>query len=313
MSYDSFRLCARDGCQLLAHCWLPAQEPRALLLIAHGMAEHAGRYAGLAGQLCQAGYGAFALDLRGHGGSVEGNLPGHFADAGGWHKLIDDHLELNHLIRRQFPQSAIVLLGHSLGSHIALAYLLRYSCSVSAAILSSASYQPLWWYRTARLIAQLECWRLGRHGRSALLNWLSPGSRNPRFGPARTAFDWLSRDSSAVDADLADPRGGFRGTNQLWLDLLGGLAEITPRRALERIDAELPLLVLDSTREPPRAGRRQPDLWHALRAAGLNNVDLKLYPDERHALFHESQRDEVIRDLLDWLAQLPARQPYCPV
>lgn len=313
MRYDSFSLHARDDCQLQGHRWLPKGEPEALLQITHGMAEHAGRYAYLAESLCRAGYGVFALDLRGHGRSAGAGLPGHFAERDGWGKLLDDQLALNHLIRRHYPLAPIILLGHSIGCHIVLAYLLRYSCSVSAAILSGASYQPRWRYRMVWLIAQLECWRQGPQGRSALLDWLSFGRFNQSFRPARTAFDWLSRDPAAVDAYIADPYCGFRCTNQLWLDLLAGLQETVPPRVLARIDAELPLLLLGGTRDPVSPGQRQHVLCRILREAGLNRVELKLYPEARHELFNESNRDEVIGDLLDWLARLPARPLYCPL
>ncbi|MCB2471977.1 lysophospholipase, partial [Listeria monocytogenes] len=83
-------------------------------------------------------------------------------------------------------------------------------------------------YRIARLIARFERWRQGPLGKSALIDFLSFGSFNKAFKPNRTAFDWLSRDPQEVDRYVADPLCGFRCSNQLWVDLLGGLADITP-------------------------------------------------------------------------------------
>lgn len=302
MRHDSFRLCVRDDCQLQGYRWV-SEEPRALLQIAHDLTEHTGHYAELGERLGAAGYGAYALDPRGAGLATAARL-----DRGAWDKLIDDQRELNHLIRRQFPQVPIVLLGHSLGGSVALAYLLRYSCSVQAAILSASSVLPLWRCRAARLLVLLEAWRQGPHGHSELLPRLPLGDFAQTLQTLRGTFE-----SGAPNAYISAPHNSVRGTNQLWLDLFEGLAEIASRKALARIDAELPLLVIGGGRDPLGANQRLRDLYRVLRAAGLTSVELKLYPEARHELFHDSSRDEVIGDLLDWLAHLPARQPYCPL
>lgn len=179
--------------------------------------------------------------------------------------------------------------------------LLRYSCNVHAAILSASSFASLWRCRAARLLALLQAWRQGPLGRSALLPHLALGGLGLPLSRECPPFD-----RSAPNAYIPAPHNELHWTNQLWLDLLGGLEEIASRQALARIDAELPLLVIGS-------GHRLHGLFHALRAAGLNSVELKLYPEARHALLHEHGRDAVIDDLLDWLAHLPARQPYCPL
>uniref|UniRef100_UPI0020B14F1B serine aminopeptidase domain-containing protein n=1 Tax=Pseudomonas aeruginosa TaxID=287 RepID=UPI0020B14F1B len=158
-------------------------------------------------------------------------------------------------------------------------------------------------YRIARLIARFERWRQGPLGKSALIDFLSFGSFNKAFKPNRTAFDWLSRDPQEVDRYVADPLCGFRCSNQLWVDLLGGLADITPPTHLRQIDADLPLLVIGGERDPVSQGKRLGDLADALRGAGLRQVTLKTYPEARHELFNESNRDAVTQDLIDWLEQ----------
>jgi len=106
-----------------------------------------------------------------------------------------------------------------------------------------------------------------------------------------------------VDAYVNDPLCGFRCSNQLWLDLLGGLLQITPPHNLAQIDCKLPLLVIGGARDPVSAGKRLAGLANALRATGHTQVQLKIYPQARHELLNESNRDEVTADLLDWLEQ----------
>jgi alpha-beta hydrolase superfamily lysophospholipase len=153
----------------------------------------------------------------------------------------------------------------------------------------------------AGLIARFERFRQGATGRSALLEFLSFGSFNKAFKPTRTDFDWLSRDPAEVDRYINDPLCGFRCTNQLWIDLLGGLQDITKPENLARIAKTLPMLVVGGACDPVSDGERLKDLARALRQSGNPSVTLKIYPDARHELLNETNRDAVTADLVQWL------------
>ncbi|PBJ00997.1 Phospholipase YtpA [Pseudomonas ogarae] len=303
MIHQTFWLTATDHSRLFVNQWLPETAPLAVIMLAHGMAEHSGRYARLAQALCDEGYGVCAADLRGHGKTGEEAILGHFADEDGWLKVVGDLASLNHHIVQQYPDTPILLLGHSMGSYIAQGYLLHHSASLHGAILSGSNFQPVTLYRSARLIARFERWRQGATGRSALIEWLSFGSFNKKFKPTRTPFDWLSRDPAEVDKYVHDPLCGFRCTNQLWVDLLGGLQQISKASNLAQIDPGLPLLVIGGECDPVSEGKRLKDLADALRDAGNQHLQLTIYPQARHELFNETNRDEVTADVLAWIAQ----------
>ncbi|UUQ63496.1 lysophospholipase [Pseudomonas fuscovaginae UPB0736] len=310
MIHDSFWLTASDHSRLYVNRWLPQGEPVAVIMLSHGMAEHSGRYARLAGALCAAGYGLYAPDQRGHGKSAEQAVLGHYADQDGWSAVVSDLASLDQYIGEQHPGKPIILLGHSMGSYIAQAYLLHHSASLQGAILSGSNFQPVALYRAARAIARFERWRQGPTGRSALIDWLSFGAFNKAFKPNRTAFDWLSRDPEEVDKYIADPLCGFRCTNQMWIDMLGGLQQISKPGNLAQIDPGLPLLVIGGEHDPVSEGKRLKDLADALRNAGSQNLQLSVYPQARHELFNETNRDEVTHDVLQWLEQtLAHRRP----
>ncbi|MDW3711794.1 MULTISPECIES: alpha/beta hydrolase [unclassified Pseudomonas] len=311
MPHDAFWLTASDGASLHVNRWSGDAPPRAVVMVAHGMAEHGGRYARLGQALVAAGLELYVHDQRGHGRTAQHGILGLYAEHDGWNKVVGDLASLNHHIRQQHPQSPIVLLGHSMGSYIGQAYLMQHSCSLQGAILSGSNYQPVGLYRAAAVVARLERWRQGPNGRSALIEFLSFGSFNKAFKPNRTAFDWLSRDPDEVDKYVNDPLCGFRCTNQLWLDLLGGLQTITPVKNLAQIDPDLPLLVVGGARDPVSDGRRLEDLARALGEAGVKDVQLKIYPDARHELLNETNRDEVTAHLLDWLEHALAHSRYC--
>ncbi|TCV66928.1 alpha/beta hydrolase [Pseudomonas fluorescens] len=303
MIHQTFWLTATDHSRLFVNQWLPETAPLAVIMLAHGMAEHSGRYARLAQALCDAGYGVYGMDLRGHGKTGEEATLGHFADEDGWAKVVGDLASLNHHIGQQHPDTPILLLGHSMGSYIAQGYLLHHSASLHGAILSGSNFQPVTLYRSARLIARFERRRQGATGRSALIEWLSFGSFNKKFKPTRTPFDWLSRDPVEVDKYVQDPLCGFRCTNQLWIDLLGGLQQISKASNLAQIDPGLPLLVIGGECDPVSEGKRLKDLAYALRDAGSQHLQLTIYPQARHELFNETNRDEVTADVLAWIAQ----------
>ena len=291
MNHSTFWLTANDRSRLYVNQWLPDGPAKAMIMLSHGMAEHSGRYARLAEALCAAGYGLYA-------------------EKDGWNKVVGDLASLNQHIGQQQPGLPIILLGHSMGSYIAQAYLLHHSASLNGAILSGSNYQPVALYRAAGVIARLERARQGLRGRSALIDFLSFGSFNKAFKPNRTAFDWLSRDPLEVDKYINDPLCGFRCTNQLWIDLLGGLQQISKASNLAQIDPGLPIMIMGGECDPVSEGKRLKSLAHALREAGCQNLQLNIYPQARHEVFNETNRDDVTADVLKWLDQaLTLRRP----
>ena len=307
MTAETFWLEANDRSGLFVNQWLPAGTPKAMVLLAHGMAEHSGRYARLGETLGDAGFGLYAHDQRGHGKTAERGTLGYFADNDGWCAVVSDLASLSQHIGQTHPGVPIFLLGHSMGSYIAQAYLMHHSASLQGAILSASNFQPVALYRAASLIARFERLRQGPKGRSALIEWLSFGSFNKTFKPNRTAYDWLSRDPVQVDAYASDPLCGFRCTNQLWIDLLGGLQQISKASNLAQIDPGLPLLIMGGECDPVSEGKRLTDLATALRKAGNRQLQLNLYPQARHELFNETNRDEVMADVIEWLNQALSR------
>lgn len=294
---------ADDGHRITLYSWQPAGAPRAQLLIAHGMAEHGARYAPLGRFLAARGIAVHALDHRGHGQAIaRSEDTGHFADNGGWERVIADLDTVLRTLRERAPGVPLLLLGHSMGSFISQGWALRHGQAIDALLLSGSNHGAAVEYRAGRVVAQLEKWRLGGRGKSALLEFLSFGAFNKAFRPARTDYDWLSRDPAEVDSYIADPLCGFRVTNQLWIDLLGGLIEINPVSALARIPHQLPVYLFGGDRDPVgRHGKGLPQLAAKLRAAGLADVTLKLYADGRHEMLNESNRDEVMHDLAAWI------------
>jgi alpha-beta hydrolase superfamily lysophospholipase len=153
------------------------------------------------------------------------------------------------------------------------------------------------------VLARFERVRLGRRGRSRLIQALTFRAFNRRFAPTRTAFDWLSRDEMEVDRYLADPLCGFPASLQLWIEVLEALAAGLPSPP-----SRLPVCIMVGERDPvcgPDPTARK--LIASFISAGIDRLSHCVYPNARHELFHETNREEVVRDLIGWLDQIGFR------
>jgi hypothetical protein len=126
-------LCYRvAGTALFAQARLPERDPRGIIVISHGLAEHGGRYTEVAARLVASGYAVYVLDHRGHGRSA-----GRRANVDRFAYLVSDLGTFAGRAQRQHPGAPVFLLGHSMGGAIALACALRYTGSLKGLVLSA--------------------------------------------------------------------------------------------------------------------------------------------------------------------------------
>ena len=299
MPGSQFAFRGDDGERLLGRRWLPQSRPLAIVQIAHGLAEHSARYGRLAQALNAAGYGVYANDHRGHGPSAAPADLGHFADREGWTKCVGDLWSFNRVIAAEQPSLPIVFLGHSLGSFLGRDFVSQHSKALAGAAFSGSNGRPPAIATLGRLIARIERMRLGRRGKSRLIFQMWFGDFNKPFQPARTEFDWLSRDAKEVDAYVADPLCGFPFTNQLAIDVLDALPRVTAPESLAAIRKDMPIYVFSGERDP--VGSNLKGFIADLQAASFTKLTTKIYPGARHETLNETNRDEVTRDFIGWL------------
>jgi alpha-beta hydrolase superfamily lysophospholipase len=128
------------------------------------------------------------------------------------------------------------------------------------------------------------------------------GAFNTPFRPNRTPFDWISRDEKEVDAYAADPRCGKLCSVGFYRDLVGGLRRIHKSESMNRIPRELPIYVFCGTADPVgKMGNSPTALVNAYRSMGIRDLEFVLYPDARHETLNETNREEVMENILAWL------------
>jgi alpha-beta hydrolase superfamily lysophospholipase len=279
-----------DRLRIVYYRWPAAGTARAVVQIAHGLGEHALRYAHVAAFLNDAGFAVYANDHRGHGRTAES--PDSYGDFGdyGWNAVVADAAEFTSIIKQREYGIPVFLLGHSMGSFVAQQYILDHSMLIAGCVLSGSAAPDL----IAHLVEEV-----GAGGLEAL---------NAPFEPARTPFDWLSRDEAAVDAYVADSACGFNMSERARESAKNAWERANDIEQLKRIRKNLPIYILAGDADPVNQNLEAlKPVAERYRAAGLSEVTERYYVGGRHELFNETNREQVMRDLLVWLRRsLPA-------
>lgn len=266
-----------QGVTIHAYAWRPGK-PKAAVLIAHGLGEHALRYEHVAQRLVQAGYAVFAIDQRGHGAT---GIAQHGGDLtrlgrlgqGGQRAVVGDLATMLKRIRGAHPGLPVAILGHSWGSISTQMLLNSHAELVDAAVLSGTAYRV-------------------------------PGSMNAGDLNARhahlgtTGYEWLSRDPAVVEAFVADPLTFPAKVLELFGPVEGARLYGVPAKRMR----DLPLLIIggsDDSLGGSRSMRRLADAYR--RRAGLTDVTVTVYPGARHEVLNEINKGKVLDDLVAWL------------
>ena len=286
---------AADGTEIATYAWTEvAGDPRGVVQIAHGLAEHGERYARFATALNAAGFLAYAVDHRGHGRTARGRL-GDFGPAG-FDGLIADVAQFGAALRAQLGVGhrgpASFLFGHSMGSFAAQAAIVDHSATWDGVVLSG----------------------------STTLDVLAAGMADaPADAPAgleafnagfehRTGYEWLSRDEAEVDAYVADPWCGWDVPADVIPSLFAPAARLADPAVLAGIRSDLPILVASGDADPLAGGGALVELLgQRYRDAGVVDVTVTLYPAARHEILNETNRDDVTADIVAWLDAHVAR------
>jgi len=290
-----------DGERIFVRKWLDqSTQQKGIVQIAHGMAEHGGRYQAFAEILTEQGYVVYAQDHRGHGMTgKEMGIMGHFADHDGFERAVDDIKEINDQIKANHPNLPIILFGHSMGSFLVRRYIQRYQTSFDGVVISGTSAGKGIIGKIGRLIAKLEIKRLGARTESKLMDQLSFGHFNKGYTEPKS---WLSRDKDAVKTYNHDPLCGFISSAKFYDDLLYGIEKIHQRKEIAKVNRHLPILIISGDADPVGGfSKGVNQVVKSYQKHGSETLDIKLYEEARHELLFETNRDQVIEDLITWL------------
>ncbi len=302
--FEEFFFESSTGCnQIHAMRCEPDSAPRGVVQIAHGVADHIRRYSDFMRFLAENGFVAVGNDHLGHGESFHGmEEMGFFADENGWDHVVADLDKLREQTRQRYPDLPYIFFGHSMGSFLTRTYMIRYPEKYDAAILSGTGHQSRAAILAGYAAAELFVKRKGPRASGKVLNDLAFGSYCKRIPNPRTPFDWISRDPEAVDRYIADPFCGFVCKTSLYRDMMGGVKFITDQKNIDSMSKEQPVYFLSGDADPVGDyGAGVQRAYDAFCKAGLHDVTIRLYPDGRHEMLNELNKDKVYQDILNWL------------
>lgn len=293
---------AQDGKKLFVYCWDKVDRPKAMLQIFHGMAEHAGRYAGFAEYLNRHGFIVYAADHRGHGktaGTVE--ELGYIGEDG-FNAIVEDKHRIFRQMEQEHPVLPVFLLGHSFGSFLAQEYILRYGSELKGVVLSGSAAQKGAQVYGGRIISSIQRLIFGDKKQSKLMDTLSFGSFNKRFRADGHDFAWLSTDPEEVQKYENDPFCGTVFTAGFFYYFMKGLRKLYKKERLALIPKEMPIYIISGKDDPVGGyGKLVKQLFEIYREIGIRDVQMKLYPGFRHEIFNEVNKAEAYEDTLNWL------------
>lgn len=297
---------SNDGKHKLHTVIWECSEPKAVLQIAHGMAEHIMRYDRFARWMNERNIIVAGNSHLGHGNTVNNEKElGYFARKNGWKHLVDDMNSVRNELEQRYPEIPYFILGHSMGSFLTRTYICtEYAEGLKGVILSGTGNVS--GGVAGMLGAMASCIGLfcGKMHRSKLINNLSFGGYNKSFKPARTSYDWLTRDENEVDKYVADGRCGFIFTCSGYGDLAKGLKFIRKKKNLRKMNKDLPVLFVSGKDDPVGAqGKGVEQVYKMFGKVGVTNREIKLFESDRHEILNELDREDVYKKILEFVAK----------
>jgi alpha-beta hydrolase superfamily lysophospholipase len=284
---ERFQFKSKDGLSIACVKWEDGRPVRGVIQIAHGLGEHIGRYAELAKVLVEDEFVVYGNDHRGHG--LTAKSCGTFGDFGpsGFDQLVEDMVSLRVIAKKEHPNKPYILLGHSMGSFAAQQFVLDHSHSIDGLALSGSGTLD---------------------GLVRIAQALSPGDDPMKrmsvgFEPARTPFDWLSRDNAEVDAFINDPLCFPSLKPESMQSFLDAFPRLAAPKEILKVRDDLPIYIFAGNDDP--VGQKLEGvriLIDRYRSAGVTSITHDFYSGGRHEMLHEVNRRDVITNLLVWIS-----------
>lgn len=278
------------------------KQPEFVVQICHGMCEYIDRYAPFAEYLCARGAVVCGNDHLGHGNTKQKNedsIYGYFADKDGEKLVVEDIRAMTELVRQQYPNLPIVLMGHSMGSMLARSYMTKHGDGIAAAVFMGTSGANNL-TGIIRFLANVGMF-FGRAKKPAkMLDHLAFSKYNERYEDVQSDKDWISRDREHVKNYLADPQCTFLFTDRAAYDFANLLDEVSGVQWARRLPKK-PYLLASGSMDPVGGfGAGVKEVYGWMREADLD-VEMQLYDGARHEILHETNREEVFSDLYEWM------------
>lgn len=291
------------GAHLAARIQQARGEPKGIVMVHHGLAEHAGRYARFAHFLSARGFHVCAHDHRGHGRTEAPGAPrGIFSLEGrGWDKLMADAVFLRGYMNERFGDLPTLVFGHSMGGVVAMNHAQEEHDRLAGVAVWNANLTLGGLTGVMRAVLWLEGLFKKQTETSTWLNALVFDQFGKRIKKRRTPQDWLSRIPEEVDAYIADPDAGWRATISLWRDLITGFERAEDGARIEAMRHDLPIHLAGGGCDPATDnGKAVRKLAERLKAERFTDLTLRIDPKGRHETLNDLGYETAMDDFVSW-------------
>lgn len=292
---EKITLTSRTGHELNGYLW-QSDNPKANIVIAHGMVEHSLRYDEFNLFLNRNGYNVYMFDHIGHGENMylgKGVWP-----KDGFNECVDN---IDSVIKLAKENSLpTILIGHSMGSFMVQSYIQRYQDESIKKVVLIGSSGPETLYKLGAFVAKIVGLFGNKTKPSKFMNNMSFASYNNKT-EKRTAFDWLSTDEAQVDKYIQDDNCGYIPSLQFFICFTGGLASLHKKEGLRKIRQDVPILIIAGKDDPVgNYGKSLDKLKKLYDSYGIEN-EIILYENMRHEILNEKDNLKVYKDILNYI------------
>lgn len=297
---EKFKFEDPEGVLISCYKWIPQGEVKAVLQIVHGMEEHAKRYDRFAKYLNDRGIAVYAHDHRGHGESVSDDDFGYYGE-GGFDLAVENAYTVTRTIKNEFPDVPNYIFGHSMGSFVTQRFIQKHGDDVKKCVLCGSNGPDFWMSLSGRMGGKIVSLFKGPKHYSNFLNNAAFASYNKK-NEHRTDSDWLSRDSAEVDKYINDPLCGKPVTADFFYEISKAIHDNFDKDELQRIPKRLSIFIISGDMDPVgKYGKGVKKLYDVYKNIDIRDVSMKLYDGARHELLNETNRDEVMQDVYNFL------------
>ena len=303
----TFKLPSRDGIhQLHVVMWIPEGKVRAVLQISHGMVEYVDRYEEFAAYANQAGIVVVGNDHLGHGDTVRSEKEyGYFCKSHMSATVVADLHRVTIATKKRYPGVPYYIMGHSMGSFIARNYLCRYGSGIQGMIIMGTGNLSKSLLGTSKFVAAVNGFFCGDKSVGKTINKLAFGAYNKAIENPKTNVDWLTKDEDIVEKYILDEKCGFTFTVNGFKCMFELILRAQNEKNFASIPRKIPVFFISGEEDPVGGyGEGVIEAKNALVKAGLENVSMKLYPNDRHEIINETDKEVVYNDIYEWLESL---------
>lgn len=288
--------------ELQVYIWETADKPKAIVQLSHGMVEYLSRYNGFAQYLCEEGFLVIGNDHLGHGYTAREEDLGYFGE-GKSKTVVDDLYSVTEYAKKTYGDDIpYFLFGHSMGSFMARRYVMTYGQALTGAIICGTGSQPAVALGAGKFLAGLIGLFKGERYRPNILDTIAFGAYNKRIENPVSKSAWLTKDEEIIKSYDNDKFCTFKFTVNGYKTLFDSISFIQKKENINSIPKALPLFLIAGAEDPVgEYGKGVKIVYDSYLAAGIKDVEIKLYEGDRHEILNELDKENVYKDISDWI------------